>query len=187
MEIIGQPVALLAAPAAESSLSSLSSPVASTTAAPVWNEDATADVGIPELIGPDNGTISTGRTDPPIGVPRLSWKPVEGADFYYLQISQTAGFAEVTAWAKTYATTYITYGALRDGTYYWRVRAGIGRNEYGEYSEARTFTKDWTDGGTFVPELLSPPDGAERIAFTNDDFTWQPFQGAAQYLFEISS
>ncbi len=166
-----QPLALMAAP----------------PATPMGDESATAVLDAPQLLGPEDGLVATGLTHPPVGVPRLAWKPVAGAKLYYVQISPTAGFAQEAAWARTYGTTYITFGALRDGTYYWRVRAGLSLDEWGEYSEVRTFTKDWNDAGAFVPQLLSPSDGAERIAFTNDDFTWEPFQGAAQYLFEISA
>lgn len=34
---------------------------------------------------------------------------------------------------------------------------------------------------------MSPPEGAQRAAFTNDDFIWLPIFGAAMYKFEIST
>lgn len=156
-------------------------------AAPALEEAAVVTLEAPVMIAPEDGIKTTGRTHPPIGVPRLSWQPVAGATIYYVEISNTAGFAQVIAWAKTANTTYITFGALPDGIYYWRVRAGVDSSTWGDYSPVRSFTKDWNDKGTFVPHLISPPDGSERIAFTNNDFTWQPFQGAARYQFEIST
>lgn len=174
-QLVAQPVALLAAPSAIQ------------MAAPIHEEEGTVALPAPEILGPDDGIVSTGVTHPPVGVPRLSWAPVAGAERYHVEISTTAGFSLITAFAKTYGTTYITFGALADGTYYWRVRAGIGNNDWGAYSPIRTFTKDWNDDGNFIPTLLSPPDGAERVSFTNEDFTWEPFQGAAEYLFEISA
>ncbi|MCB0121148.1 MAG: hypothetical protein KDE58_02830, partial [Caldilineaceae bacterium] len=154
---------------------------------PHQEEEGDVVLPAPVQVYPDDGIRTTGRTHPPVGVPRLSWKPVAGATIYHVEISNTAGFSQVIAWAKTANTTYITYGALPNDTYYWRVRAGTTSTNWGEYSPVRTFTKDWTDNGTFVPQLVSPPDGSERAAFTNDDFTWQPFQGAARYRFEIST
>ncbi|HRW04772.1 MAG TPA: SdrD B-like domain-containing protein [Caldilineaceae bacterium] len=165
----------------------VTTPLARALAAPHQEEEGDVVLPAPVQVYPDDGIRTTGRTHPPVGVPRLSWKPVAGATIYHVEISNTAGFSQVIAWAKTANTTYITYGALPNDTYYWRVRAGTTSTNWGEYSPVRTFTKDWTDNGTFVPQLVSPPDGSERAAFTNDDFTWQPFQGAARYRFEIST
>lgn len=156
-------------------------------AAPLPEEEEATALAAPVLIGPNNGIITTGSTHPPVGMPRLSWEPVVGADYYSVEISTSAGFAHDTVEATTYATTYIPEAILYDGTYYWRVRAGVNRDEWSLYSEEWTFTKDWGDDGRLIPQLKTPPDGAERAAFTNDDFTWEPFVGAAKYFFEISS
>ncbi|MEZ4673542.1 MAG: SdrD B-like domain-containing protein [Caldilineaceae bacterium] len=174
-QLLLQPLMLLAAP--------------STTAlaAPRLEEEGEVALPAPEMLGPEDGVTTTGRTHPPVGIPPLSWKPVAGANIYHVEISNTAGFSNVIAWAKTANTKYITFAALPNDTYFWRVRAGTNSTTWGEYSPVRTFTKDWNDNGTFIPQLISPPDGSERIAFTNDDFTWEPFQGAARYLFEIGT
>jgi len=162
-------------------------PSATLLAAPILEEEGVSALPAPTLVAPADGIRSTGRTNPPVGVPLLSWKPVAGAVIYHVEISNTAGFSLVMAWAKTANTSYITYGALPNDTYHWRVRAGENSTTWGEYSEVRTFTKDWNDNGTFIPQLVSPPDNSERAAFTNDDFTWEPFQGAARYRFEIGT
>ena len=71
------------------------------------------------------------------------------------------------------------------GTYYWRVKARIGTT-WDAYANAWTFNKDWSDGGTNVPQLLSPAEGAERGAFQPADFSWTAVDGAATYRLEIS-
>ena len=85
----------------------------------------------------------------------------------------------------TYATTYTPETAFADGEYYWRVKARIG-TAWEAYANAWTFTKDWSGGGTNVPQLLSPPEGAVRASFQDPDFSWSPMDGAATYRLEIS-
>jgi len=144
-------------------------------------------LAMPTLLSPENDTVTTGVTYPPLGVPQLAWAAVNDAEKYLVEISKSAGFASTdTIKAQTYATTYTHVKALTDGLYYWRVSAGKG-NSWGPASESRTFTKSWNDGGNHIPQLISPPMDAQRIAFTNEDFTWQPFPGAARYQFQISS
>ncbi|MEZ4864554.1 MAG: hypothetical protein R3C14_24780 [Caldilineaceae bacterium] len=140
----------------------------------------------PTLLAPAPNAVTTGVTDPPLGVPQLNWQPVANATQYGVEVSSSSGFAELVANVTTYATSYTPERALADGEYYWRVRARE-KLLWGPYSEVRTFTKAWSAGGALVPELLAPPAGATRPAFTNADFSWQPVVGAATYLFEISA
>ncbi|MFZ4659754.1 MAG: SdrD B-like domain-containing protein [Caldilineaceae bacterium] len=98
----------------------------------------------------------------------------------------SAGFATPLVKMNTFGVSYTPLEALADGEYYWRVRANDGKN-WGPHSEVRSFTKDWSADGNLVVQLISPPEGAERAAFTNDDFIWQPIAGAAYYRFEIST
>ena len=86
----------------------------------------------------------------------------------------------------TYATTYTPEIALADGTYYWRVQALVGTT-WEAYVNARTFNKDWSGGGTIVPQLLSPAEGGVRAAFSSLDFSWSAVDGAATYRLEIST
>lgn len=143
-------------------------------------------IGAPTLKAPASGAITTGVNHTPVGVPKLEWEPMTGAQKYELQVSTSAGFATILFETDTFATTHTLDRALTDREYFWRVRANDGKN-WGPYSEVRSFIKDWSDGGNFVVELVSPPDGAQRTAFTKDDFIWQPMPGAARYRFEIAT
>lgn len=143
-------------------------------------------IDAPTLRAPANGAITTGVNHPPVGVPKLEWEPLVGAQKYGLEVSTSAGFASILFKADTYGTTHTLDRAVTDGEYFWRVRAYDGKN-WGPYSEIRSFIKDWSDSGNFIVELVSPPEGAERTAFTEDDFLWQPMPGAALYRFQIAT
>ena len=139
----------------------------------------------PTLKAPASNAKTTGVNYPPVGVPKLEWEPVAGAQKYGVDVSTSVGFAEFVT-SDSYGTTYTPQKALADGEYFWRVRAYDGKN-WGPYSEIRSFVKDWSDDGNLRVELVSPPEGAQRAAFTNDDFTWLPISGAAMYKFEIGT
>jgi hypothetical protein len=111
--------------------------------------------------------------------------PVTGATRYHVQLSASAGFATLLIDQDTYALAYSPVTALADGTYFWRVKALIG-STWGAYSGAWFFGKNWSAGGSIVPALISPPEGAERASFAADDFSWTPVSGTATYRFEIS-
>ncbi len=147
-------------------------------------EDLT--IGAPLLRAPTNGARTTGVNYPPLGVPKLEWEPLATAQKYGLEVSTSAGFATILFKADTFATTHTLDRAVTDGEYFWRVRAYDGKN-WGPYSEVRSFIKDWNDGGNFVVELVSPPEGAQRATFTKEDFLWQPLPGAALYRFQIAT
>lgn len=143
-------------------------------------------IGAPILRAPATGAKTTGLNYPPLGVPKLEWEPVAAAQKYKLEISVSAGFATILMSMDTFGTTFTPLKSLADGEYFWRVRAYDGKN-LGPSSEVRSFTKDWSDSGALVVQLVSPPEGAQRSAFTNDDFIWAPMAGAAYYRFEIST
>jgi hypothetical protein len=155
------------------------------------NDAASAAEGVqlvaaPALVAPAHGAATTGVTDPPVGVPALVWDAVAGATKYSVQVSTSAGFASPVVDATTTGLSYTPLIVLKDGEYFWRVRA-YANKEWGPFSNAYTFHKDWSDNGVLVPLLTSPPDGAERTAFAPDDFSWLPVAGAATYLLEIGS
>ncbi len=140
----------------------------------------------PTLVSPVDGTTTTGVSDPPVGVPTFKWARVTGATLYHLQVSASAGFATVVLEKDTSATTYTPEVAFADGLYYWRVKARIDAT-WEAYSNAWTLNKDWSAGGTIVPELLSPEEYSARAAFRAPDFSWKPVNGAATYRLEIST
>ena len=139
----------------------------------------------PTLTAPAEGELTTAISDPPLGVPSLRWEPVAGAVKYEVQVSKSMGFATTLVAQVTFATSHTPAIALEDGIHYWRVKAFDGKL-WGPYSEIRSFDKDWSTGGTLFPQLLAPADGSQITAFSHHHFSWQPVQGAATYLLEIS-
>lgn len=140
----------------------------------------------PTLAGPEDGLVFTAKSAPPVGMPTLRWNAVAGATQYNVQISASTGFADPLVDQTTYATSYTSDVALADGTYYWRVKAAAGAT-WGPYSETRSFDKDWTDDGAYFPELITPTDDSSLAAFAHEHFSWGVVDGAALYLFEIST
>lgn len=140
----------------------------------------------PELLEPDEAANTTGLSDPPLGLPLLTWAPIEGVQKYHIQLAASAGFADPIVDSDTYATAYAPDTALADGLYYWRVKAQR-VTLWGPYASPRSFTKDWSANGAVTPQLLSPPPAARRASFPHEDFSWTPLPGAAAYLFEISA
>ena len=169
LALLGSGLPVAAAPTGEGPISAEAAPLAEP----------------PVLVSPIDGATTTGTSDPPLGVPTLEWLPVTGATLYHVQVSASAGFATVVVEKDTYATTYTPEIAFADGEYYWRVRAKIGTT-WEAYANAWTFSKDWSDDGKIVPQLLSPAEGAVRASFKSPDFSWTAVPGAATYRLEIS-
>lgn len=163
-------------------------------AAPAAQATSVTSIDAPALLAPMSSAVTTGgdaakgATNPPLGLPTLTWQAVLGATQYQVEISASPGFATlvISPAPTTVATMYVPTIALKDGDYFWRVRAYDGKL-WGPYSEVRSFTKDWSNNGANLPQLISPPDQGIRSAFTQDDFTWTPVAGAATYLLEITT
>ena len=149
-------------------------------------EQVDMTLAAPILIGPNNGATTTGLTDPPLGMPLFRWQAVPGATYYRIQISASAGFASVLVDKDTYAIAFNATEVLADGVYYWRVKAKAG-NVWGPDSAIRSFEKKWSAGGVLQPQLTSPANGAVRMDFADDDFTWSAVDGAAYYVLDIST
>lgn len=152
--------------------------------------ESTDAVQTPDPVAPEDGASTTPLTDPPLGMPTLRWAPVPNATRYQVQISASLAFGQVLVDKTTAATSYTPEKSLADGPYYWRVRAEVNR-QWSFFSAPRLFTKDWSAGGTLVPQLLAPDDDPAGefpiAAFLSDHFRWEPVPGAATYLLEISS
>ena len=146
----------------------------------------TAPPDAPVLVTPPEAAQTTGVTDPPLGIPTLTWAPVERATRYQVQVSVSSGFAATVVDATTENTSYTPLAALGSGTFYWRVRAAIG-STWGAYAEPFSFTVDWSGGGALQPALLSPEHEATRAAFGHADLSWSAVPGAATYRFEIAT
>ena len=78
----------------------------------------------PQLLGPDDGAVTTGTSNPPVGVPTLRWSSVPEATRYLVEVSTSAGFADPVVQQVTYALSFTPLIALADGPFYWRVKGG---------------------------------------------------------------
>ena len=72
--------------------------------------------------------VTTGATDPPVGVPALAWAAMDGATKYNIQVSLSAGFASPVVDVTTYGLSFTPLTALADSEYFWRVAPSATRS-----------------------------------------------------------
>lgn len=64
----------------------------------------------------------------------FAWEPVDGADVYTIEISETADFRSPKV-SKTIKRTEFIWSQFQLGTYFWRVAAGSSKGRMGVFSE----------------------------------------------------
>ena len=134
------------------------------------------------LVTPANSAImtggdsTTGATYPPFGVPSFVWERVTGATQYEVNLSTTPGFDKLVVPTNntTFATTYTPPIALADGEYFCACVQPTMAKLGGLTPRCAPSRKIWSNNGRNAPQLLSPPDQSQRIAFTQDDFSREP-------------
>ena len=95
----------------------------------------------PSQTAPSNGATITNDT-----TILLDWNPAvdPGCSVpasYEIVLDNSSNCASPThTWTKSSSFTYQTTHSLSNGTYYWRVRAKDNLNNYGAYSDCRSFT-----------------------------------------------
>ncbi|MBK8047261.1 MAG: hypothetical protein IPK16_09155 [Anaerolineales bacterium] len=144
----------------------------------------------PTVLNPLQGGVTTGTNEPPLGMPTFAWSLPVIAPYYHIQVSNSPGFTVLKVDQDTRGMSYTPTDVWDDGTYYWRVKAGIGTGSnpvWGPYTAIQTFVKDWGDEGTIRPSLINPAADAVRSGFIHGDFQWSPVPGAAGYVFEIAT
>ena len=100
--------------------------------------------------------------------PTFVWEPVDGAAYYQIQISTSAGFSNYTVNTRAYAATYTPTGTLSPNKlYYWRVRA-VGSFGTGDWA-ASSFT---TPNPPPAPVLLTPAANA-LVTDAAPTFDWK--------------
>ncbi|MBD3286357.1 hypothetical protein GF359_07370 [candidate division WOR-3 bacterium] len=109
--------------------------------------DIFGGIGAPYLAGPTDGE-EVGQT------PALSWSAVEGATGYKVEIDDADDFSSPDVTAEVTDTFYSVgvADALDPGTYYWHVASKDENNEYGKFSDAKSFVVS-EDVGPFVGTL----------------------------------
>ncbi|MCX7785536.1 MAG: C25 family cysteine peptidase [candidate division WOR-3 bacterium] len=109
--------------------------------------------------------------------PSFAWQNVTGATAYQIQVADTYNFSSLIVDTIVSNTEYQHLTPLRNGKYYWRVRAGV---PYSYWSEVRIFIIR-----TSV-YLIAPLPNAilnTRTPF----FDWQDVNNATQYELQIAN
>jgi hypothetical protein len=101
---------------------------------PVWNFQTTNREipGVPTLVSPANGATGVPRS------PTLTWNPVEGADYYQVDITPIFSFYIVHGTSVTFSNEDLSLGYT--DRHLWRVRA-VNPAGPSEWSERRAFTR----------------------------------------------
>jgi hypothetical protein len=112
----------------------------------------------------------------------LAWKPVDGANQYYVQIGSDDGFKYLDLDAYARGTSWSPPQVLKTGGYYWRVQALNAAGRYGPWSSTGKVVVSVPPG---IPTLYKPVNGAvgESVQPT---FTWSAPQGAVSYTIQVA-
>jgi hypothetical protein len=145
--------------------------------------------------GPARGAVARPtQTAPAAGtvvqfVPSFAWTPVAGAEKYEFQISADAGMnSPVLGTGKddffTKNTRATLLKTIPNGTYWWRVRATNAAGESSNWTEPRSFAKQWN----LQPALQAPSSGA-ALTYPSSPvvLNWSGVPGAAHYLVSVAS
>ncbi len=116
----------------------------------------------PTLTSPANETLNSDNTS------YFEWTTVIDGTLYQLQVDNNWDFNSAIV-DYTSGTIYYTTPTLADGTYYWRVRAADGLDNWGEWSETWVFTIDST-----YPVIDQPEDIIYDFGDLNNNITWTP-------------
>jgi hypothetical protein len=137
---------------------------------------ASAAIGAPELLAPNDGTTLTYPTQPPL----FRWKPVTGAATYRIEVDDAPDFIGATS-ATTVNTAYaLTEPQTIGQPFYWHVEAITANGKASNWSVTSSYEISWPDS---QPSLVTPANGSsvEDIVFS-----WDPVPGAATYQIQVS-
>jgi hypothetical protein len=134
----------------------------------------------PTLMSPPDGGSGV-QTNP-----TFSWKAVEGATSYHLQVSVSPAFTAIIMEQAGIATTSHSIAGLEHGTlYYWRVHPSGPAGE-GSFSATWSFTTVESAASLTPPTLISPAVGATGVS-RSPTLSWSSVQGAAWYQLQVST
>jgi M6 family metalloprotease-like protein len=136
-----------------------------------WFRVDTAGPAAPVLKAPKDQSAVPDTT------PVFRWKAVSGAVQYTIQISSDPGFGVVPHNVTTPLTTYEPPSDLAFGTYYWRVRARDGADNW----------SDWSTPYRVTINLLKSPKGGANVTDTTPRFRWYPVSGAIEYEVQLAT
>lgn len=94
----------------------------------------------------------------------LQWEHIEGADFYNLEISESADFRNLVIQQKVTTPEFLWNAMKKNKTYYWRVAAGDLNGRLGLFSEPMILTAaslqeitQWNKRHQIVLPVQTPP------------------------------
>ncbi|HVF21049.1 MAG TPA: Ig-like domain-containing protein [Mycobacteriales bacterium] len=125
---------------------------------------------------------------PPVTDVVLQWSPVDGAASYELEVSPNPDFANnITIDVVTKGTRYSPPETLKNGSYYWRVRARDGKTtapNYGPWSNLinglpAQFTRVWGDRPALDYPVVEP--SVDRL-----EFRWSAVPYASHYQIDVA-
>ncbi|QIX26304.1 hypothetical protein ncot_06575 [Nocardioides sp. JQ2195] len=117
----------------------------------------------------------------------LDWKPVDGAQYYQLQVATDSDFNTIVddkGNAKIYGTKYSPATTYDNNQYYWRVRAVDLAGQPTAWTETvYNFNRVWPNR----PEAVFPAgDGVQQVTGA-PYFQWTPVPHATQYQLDVGT
>lgn len=156
------------------------------------NAPATGSVALPtsaDYLSPGSGAIAA-------QTPMYTWRPIAGANAYWIIIARDPTFTTLVDYAFTQIPAYVPRRTIADETtsLYWAILPAANANGTGLpvapstglpldplHASAADFQKR-----SIPPALLSPTNGTQ-LAATQPEFQWTPVQGARDYTLQVST
>ncbi|HEX9600806.1 MAG TPA: hypothetical protein VF985_04900 [Mariniflexile sp.] len=138
----------------------------------ILEEDITNDAI--QIVAPIEGTVIEGNTV------QFSWKELDGADDYRIQIIKSNQVFEVDSLVATNTFKYI----LNSGTYQWRVK-GVNFAYNTAYTFPVNFSVEASDDLSIQNVVLLTPSNNFYTNGTSLIFTWSQLENATYYSFEL--
>ena len=141
-----------------------------------WSEvrNFTTTLAAPVLLLPLNDTINIQINS------NLSWIPVNGADYYNIELSETSDFKSIIFQIFNNKTTSQKYSVLKyNKQYFWRVKA-IRVSDSSSWSEILSFTTLLQS-----PELIAPLNQSTNI-YENTVISWKSLEPSNSSSLQVS-
>ena len=123
--------------------------------------------------------------------PLLTWKPLSGAQSYFVLVAKDANFSNIVDYAFTQVPAYSPRSLLKPTTYsdettlfYWALLPASGLNGSGAVGNPLLAAASNFQKQSIPPSAMSPADGA--LLNEQPVFRWSSVQGARRYRFQVA-
>ena len=123
--------------------------------------------------------------------PLLTWKPLAGAQSYFVLVAKDANFSNIVDYAFTQVPAYSPRSLLKPTTYsdettlfYWALLPASGLNGSGAVGNPLLAAASNFQKQSIPPSAMSPADGA--LLNEQPVFRWSSVQGARRYRFQVA-